>query len=95
MAGSGSTNSLGDPHRDRDFLRMAHARLIGPRKSMMMNLLRRGAERGEVRPDAITPFVAEVGPAMVIYHFLTEGPPVTLRTVKAIVDQVLMPMLRP
>lgn len=74
---------------------MAHARLIGPRKSMMMNLLRRGAERGEVRPDAITPFVAEVGPAMVIYHFLTEGPPVTPRTVKAIVDQVLMPMLRP
>lgn len=86
---------LSDPLRDPEFLRMVHARVIRPRKAMMMNLLRRGAERGEVRPDAITPLVAEVGPAMVIYQFLTEGPPVTPRTVKAIVDQVILPMLRP
>ncbi len=93
--GCAISSLLSDPLRDPDFLRMVHARVIEPRKSMMMNLLRRGAERGEVRPDAITPLVAEVGPAMVIYHFLTEGPPVRPRTVKAIVDQVVVPMLRP
>ncbi len=86
---------MSEAQRDRDFLRMVHTRVIEPRKSMMMDVLRRGAERGEVRPEAIAPLVAEVGPAMVVYHFLTAGPPVTPRKVKAIVDQVVLPMLRP
>lgn len=86
---------LSHPHRDTDFLRMVHARVIGPRKAMMMDVLRRGAERGEVRPQALTPFVAEVGPAMLIYQFLAKGPPIGQRAVKEIVDQVLMPILRP
>jgi len=81
--------------RDLVFLRLLHARVIQPRKRMMLDVLRRGAERGEVRPEAISELVAEVGPAMVVYHFLLDGPPVRPRTVKAIVDQVLLPMLRP
>jgi AcrR family transcriptional regulator len=84
-----------ESQRDRDFLRLVHTRVIQPRKRMMMDVLRRGAERGEVRPEAISELTAEVGPAMVVYHFLLDGPPVTPRMVKAIVDQALMPMLRP
>lgn len=88
-------NLMSEAQRDRDFLRLVQARVIQPRKRMMMAVLRRAAERGEVRADAGSELVAEVGPAMLIYHFLTKGPPVAQRTVKAIVDQVVMPVLRP
>jgi AcrR family transcriptional regulator len=88
-------NIMSEAQRDRDFLRLVHSRVIQPRKRMMTDVLRRGAERGEVRADAGSGLLAEVGPAMLIYHFLVEGPPVTPHTVKTIVDQVLVPMLRP
>jgi len=86
---------MSQPRPDRDFLRVVHARVIQPRKQMMTEVLRRGAERGEVRPEAVSTLVAEVGPAMVIYHFLLDGPPVSWRTVEAIVDSVVLPILRP
>lgn len=88
-------NLMSEAQRDRDFLRLVHARVIQPRKRMMMDVLRRGAERGEVRKDAGSELLAQVGPAMVIYHVLVQGPPVTPQTVKTIVDSVVLPMLRP
>ena len=81
--------------RDREIVRSVHARVIEPRKQMMVAVLRRGAQRGEVRPDAVSMLVAEVGPAMVVHHWMTKGPPVARHSVEAIVDQVLMPLLRP
>ncbi len=86
---------MGSVQRDRGFIRAVHARVIEPRKRMMMEVLRRGAERGEVRPEAVTMLVAESGPALVVHRFLVDGPPITRRTVEAIVDQVVLPMLRP
>lgn len=86
--------SLMGQQRDREFMRAVHRRVIEPRKRMMLDALRRGVERGEVRPDAVSMLVAEVGPAMVIHHFLVDGPPVSRRTIEAIVDQVVLPMVR-
>ncbi len=88
-------NLMSEAQRDRDFLRVVRSRVIQPRKRMMMDVLRRAAERGEVRADAGSELLAQVGPAMVIYQFLVDGPPITPRTVKAIVDSVVLPMLRP
>lgn len=88
-------NLMGEARRDRDFLRLVHTRVIQPRQRMMMAVLRRGAERGEIRADAGSQLLAQVGPAMVLYHFLVEGPPIRPQIVKTIVDSVLLPMLRP
>jgi Tetracyclin repressor-like, C-terminal domain len=54
-----------------------------------------GADRGQMRPAAATQLVAEVGPALVMQRFLAEGAPVPDDYVVSVVDDVVMPLLRP
>lgn len=70
-------------------------RLLPPRKAMVVDILRRGADRGEVRADAVTERVAETGPMLLHGEVLQRGTPIPDDAVVAIVDEVLMPMLRP
>jgi hypothetical protein len=58
-------------------------------------VLERAADRGQVRPEAASPLVAEVGVAMVVQRFLVDGPPVPDDDVVSVLDEVLMPPLRP
>jgi AcrR family transcriptional regulator len=80
--------------RDHPFARLLHQRVKEPRKQMFLNLLRRAADRGQVRPETASPLVAEVGPALVMQRFLAEGPPVPDDYVVSVVDDVVMPLLR-
>ena len=80
--------------RDHPFARLLHQRVKEPRKQMFLHLLRRAADRGEVRPEAASPLVAEVGPALVMQRFLAEGPPVPDDYVVSVVDDVVLPLLR-
>jgi AcrR family transcriptional regulator len=80
--------------RDHPFARLLHQRVKEPRKQMFLNLMRRAADRGEVRPEAASPLVAEVGPALVMQRFLAEGPPVPDDFVVSVVDDVVLPLLR-
>ena len=69
-------------------------RVIGPTKDTILDILRRGAARGEVRPDAVSPLVADVVPAMLMFQVkLFDGglaPDFAVR----LVDDVLLPMVR-
>ncbi len=69
-------------------------RVIGPTKDAILDILRRGAARGEVRPDAVSPLVADVVPAMLMFQVkLFDGglaPDFAVR----LVDDVLLPMVR-
>ena len=80
--------------RDHPFARLLHQRVKEPRKQMFLTLLRRGADRGQVRPNAASPLVAEVGPALVMQRFLADGPPVPDAYIVSVVDDVVMPLLR-
>jgi AcrR family transcriptional regulator len=80
--------------RDHPFARLLHQRVKEPRKQMFLALLRRGADRGQVRPEAASPLVAEVGPALVMQRFLADGPPVSDAYVVSVVDDVVVPLLR-
>jgi len=62
---------------------------------MFLDLLARGAARGQVRPTSATQLVAEVGPALVMQRFLADGAPVPDEYVVSVVDDVVMPLLRP
>jgi AcrR family transcriptional regulator len=70
-------------------------RLLPPRKKMVVEILQRGAARGEVRPDAVTERLAEVGPMLLQGELMQRGTPITEDAVVGIVDDVLMPLLRP
>lgn len=81
--------------RDNHFIRLVHDRVIGPRKTAMEAAIERGIQRGEVRPDAVTQLVLEIGPAAVIHRFLTRGSPLPEGFLDDVVDQVILPLLRP
>ncbi|MEE1781838.1 TetR-like C-terminal domain-containing protein [Streptomyces sp. SP17BM10] len=69
-------------------------RVVEPTTGTILTILRRGAERGEVRPAAVAPMVADVAPAMLLYQVKICGrehtpPDYAVR----LVDDVLMPMI--
>ncbi|MBE1537372.1 TetR/AcrR family transcriptional regulator [Actinomadura algeriensis] len=74
---------------------VVHQRMTKPVRHLIHDVLTRGAERGEVRPEAATPRIASVGPAVVVYHNLTEGGALDDAFVASVVDEVLMPIVAP
>jgi hypothetical protein len=86
---------LAEIDREHPFSRLLHERVFLPRKQVFLALLQRAAERGLLRPGAANQLVAQVGPAMVAQRFLAEGPPVPDDYVVSVVDDVVMPLLRP
>jgi AcrR family transcriptional regulator len=70
-------------------------RFQAPRREAMLALLQRGVDRGEVRPEAVTPIVADVLPAVLTHRIVMQREPVTERTITAIMEQVLIPLIEP
>jgi AcrR family transcriptional regulator len=79
----------------RPLARLVKQRVLEPRKELFLGLLRRGVERGQVRPGAANQLCAEVGPSMVSQRFLAEGAPIPDDFLVSVVDDVVMPLLRP
>jgi AcrR family transcriptional regulator len=79
---------------DHPLLEMTRTRLIEPRQARMRSLIELGVERGEARPGCATLTLAQVGPAMVMQRFMLWGR-VEPSDVESIVDDVLLPLLRP
>ena len=79
---------------DDELATAVRERLLPPRKAMMLSILERAAERGEIRPEAVTQRIAETGPMLLHGELLQRGAPITDEAVVAIVDEVLMPLLR-
>jgi AcrR family transcriptional regulator len=69
-------------------------RFVERRNQLMLDLIRRAVVRGEARPAALTPRVASVGPALMRDHFHTHTEPITDDVILAIVDEVLVPLIR-
>jgi AcrR family transcriptional regulator len=69
-------------------------RLVAPRRAAMVEVLQRAIDRGEVRADATRARIADVGPMLLHAELLRTGK-VGDRSVTGIVDDVLLPMLRP
>jgi len=80
---------------DDQLARAVRERLLPQRLAIMLEILRRGVERGEVRPDAVTQRIAETGPMLLHGELLQRGAPIPDEAVVAIVDEVLLPLLRP
>jgi AcrR family transcriptional regulator len=80
---------------DDELARAVRERLLPPRKAMMMSILQRAADRGEIRPEAVTQRIAETGPMLLHGEVLQRGTPIADAAVVEIVDDVLIPLLRP
>lgn len=69
--------------------------VIEARRGELNALLARGIERGEVRADISLDVVRELGQAVLTYRLLVSGDPIDDRLVLTLVDEVLMPLVRP
>ena len=62
---------------DPELARAIDDQFQAPRRAAMLALLRRGVARGEVRPDAATPIVADVLPAVLTHRIILQREPIT------------------
>jgi AcrR family transcriptional regulator len=81
------------PGVDEELSEAIRQRLLGPRKSAFLTLLRRAAARGDISAGAVTPRIAETGPMLLHGELLQRGA-ITDGAVVEIVDEVLLPLLR-
>jgi AcrR family transcriptional regulator len=94
-AGCAMRALFGELDPNHDFIEVVKARVLAPRKASMIEVLRRGVERGDVRPEALNPVIAEAGPALLVHRLLTNGPPLEEAYIDAVLDEVVMPLIRP
>ncbi|ORT55054.1 TetR/AcrR family transcriptional regulator [Streptomyces sp. CB03238] len=69
--------------------------VIEPSTRLMREVVRRGIQRGDVRPDATDAMVVDVGPAMMMYRSKMCGSEWTDADMAEMVDRVMIPLLRP
>ena len=66
--------------------------LVEPRLEVVMTILRAGAERGEVAPEAVRPRIAAVGPRLLIAEHMDSGA-LTKAEIEAVVTEILLPLV--
>lgn len=85
---------VGELDREREFYETMQARVLAPRKEVMLSVLHRAADRGQISAEVVDPVVAEAGPALIIHRLVCAGPPVDPRFAAEVLDKVVMPLLR-
>jgi AcrR family transcriptional regulator len=86
--------NVGQHQRHPEIANALRARIIEPRQRILRELLVAGVDRGEVRPDALTPECIDVGPALIRQRFIESGEPINAAAVERIVDNILIPIFR-
>jgi AcrR family transcriptional regulator len=78
---------------DPELARLVDERFQAPRRAAMLELLRRGVQRGEVRPDAVTELVADVLPAVLAHRVIMMREQLGEPEIRQIMEQVLIPLV--
>jgi AcrR family transcriptional regulator len=86
---------MADTIRNPELMHIIRIRFIDPSANLFLDVLRRGAARSEVRAAALTPRIAGVGPDLLRQHFLVHPPPIPDQVLIEIVDEVVLPLIRP
>ena len=83
------TEALADP----ELARTIDDRFQAPRRAAMLNLLRRGVERGEVRPEAVSAVVADILPAIFTFRMIMQREALSEAAIREVIDQVVIPVI--
>ncbi|MHB9858596.1 TetR/AcrR family transcriptional regulator [Streptomyces sp. YIM S03343] len=84
-----------DPAQAERFHGVIFEGLLEPATRLLREVVDRGIERGEVRPDASNSFVYDAIPAMMMYRAKVCGSEWTEADIEEMVDQLMLPLLRP
>jgi AcrR family transcriptional regulator len=77
------------------FYELVQRLVFDPSRAVTAEVLRRGVARGQVRPEVDVDLLADLGPAMLMYRAKVCGGEVDEGYPKRLVDNALMPMIRP
>jgi AcrR family transcriptional regulator len=66
---------------------------IGQRKALINHILQQAVDRGEIAKAAITDELWDLLPGYLIFRSIIQGRPPTQQTVRALVDEVIIPSL--
>jgi AcrR family transcriptional regulator len=80
---------------DPELARAIDDRFQAPRREFLVQLLRRGVARGEVRPGADTALVADVLPAVLTHRILLQREQITPKVISDIIEQIVLPLVEP
>jgi AcrR family transcriptional regulator len=69
--------------------------VVEPTVKLLHEVVTRGIERGEVRPDAANGYVFDAIPAMMMYRSKVCASEWTQREIEEMIDQLMVPLLRP
>ena len=78
---------------DRDLSDLIDERFQAPRRAALLRVLERGISRGEVRPDAATPVIADVLPAVLMHRILLTSEPITAVEIREAISLVMIPLV--
>ena len=79
--------------RNPDLMEIVRLRFIDPVVGLFLEVLRRGAVRGEVRASALTPRIAGLGPDLLREYFLVHRMPIPDQVLVEVVDEVILPLI--
>jgi AcrR family transcriptional regulator len=79
--------------RHPDLARTVRAEIVDSALPPMLEVLRRGVVRGEVRPGALTPLVSRVGPSLIRQSMMFGASGVDLAFIEQVVDEVVLPLV--
>lgn len=94
-SGQAARGLIAEAVRNPDLLQVIRAQVTEIVFTPMLEVLRRGVVRGDVRPAALLPRVAAVGPDLLFLHYLLHGSPIGDEVLAEILDDVLLPLVRP
>jgi AcrR family transcriptional regulator len=78
---------------DPQLARLIDERFQAPRRDFLLQLLRRGVARGEVRPGADTALIADVVPAVLSHRVILQREALTERDITAVIEQIFIPLV--
>ncbi|MEU3511429.1 TetR/AcrR family transcriptional regulator [Streptomyces longwoodensis] len=84
-----------DPAQVERFQGLIFEGVVRPTVELLHQVVSRGIERGEVRPDATNGYVFDAVPAMMMYRSKVRGCEWEDRELEEMVDQLMLPLLRP
>jgi AcrR family transcriptional regulator len=84
---------LVETSRSAELYDMMQEQFLDQRKALMSHVLRRAAGRGEIAASAITDDLWDVLPGYIIYRSVLTGRAPSRRTIRQLVDNVLIPSL--
>ena len=92
-SGEAARGLMAETIRDPELMEAIRIRFIDPGIDLFLDVLRRGAVRGEVRATALTHRIASVGPALLRQYFLVHRSPIPDHVLIEIVDEVVLPLV--